>query len=486
MIPSDLAARLRLLTEASFFDSEPPIQGPARVREIQARLPELAPGERFTATLQRALPDGTFQAIVAGRTYTLALNHPAKSGDTLELVATRNSANTVFAQLAPPQQQAAATAGEAARPALSPVGRLIGFLLTGQPTPRPAELAAGKPLLPSPPTTGGTPLAPVLQQAIASSGLFYEAHQKQWLSGKLDTQTLLREPQGQMPPPSRPGTTATMAGPPTTAPTPTPMPGLQAASAPSALLQNELQPFPSGQPSATSSPAAAGSPQPMPGFPAGSAPSNLLQNVLQTLLAGQPSAADEPAAAGTPQPMPAQEEVAQVGTPANPLRAVPESGKGPIPSAGFAASPGGEADALERANSAAAQTPVRAAGIPERLVPVVHQQLDALATQNYAWHGQVWPGQTMEWEIEDPEGGERDAGDDTPAEWKTTLRLTLPRLGGLEANLVLTPAGVALRLLANDDNTVEALLAAKESLDSALEAANLPLTGFVAERRDVG
>jgi len=108
MIPSDLAARLRTLTEASFFDSEPPLHGPARVREIQARLPELIPGERFTATLERGLPDGTFPAIVAGKSYTLALNHAATAGDTLELVVTQSTPKAMFAQLADSAQASAA------------------------------------------------------------------------------------------------------------------------------------------------------------------------------------------------------------------------------------------------------------------------------------------------------------------------------------------------------------------------------------------
>ena len=46
--------------------------------------------------------------------------------------------------------------------------------------------------------------------------------------------------------------------------------------------------------------------------------------------------------------------------------------------------------------------PVRAQPIPKRLMPVVHQQLDALATQQYVWQGQAWPGQPIEWVIEDP------------------------------------------------------------------------------------
>jgi len=122
-----------MLTEASFFDSEPPVQGTAKVRELQARLPQLMPGQQFTATLERPLPDGTFQALVGGRSYTLSLNHSAKAGDMLELIVTRNAPNAVFAQLANPL---AAGATEANRPSLSAAGRLISFVLTGQPAPQ--------------------------------------------------------------------------------------------------------------------------------------------------------------------------------------------------------------------------------------------------------------------------------------------------------------------------------------------------------------
>jgi hypothetical protein len=88
----------------------------------------------------------------------------------------------------------------------------------------------------------------------------------------------------------------------------------------------------------------------------------------------------------------------------------------------------------------------------------------------------------MEWIIEDPErdGGEGEAFD--PG-WNTTLRLTLPRLGNIEAQMHLTAAGVALRLRTDDEATIVALDANAAALASALEAANVKLTGLVVERQ---
>jgi hypothetical protein len=395
MIPSDLAARLRFLSEASFFDSEPPVQGTAKVREIQARLPQLLPGQQFSATLQRPLPDGTFQAIVAGRNYTLALNHAAKPGDTLELVVTKNTPKAIFAQLANPT--AASVAAENARPNLSPTGRLISFLLTGQPAPQPAQLAAGKPLLTAPPAGSGASLAPLLRQALAQSGLFYESHQLQWLSGKLDTAGLLKEPQGQHGPYRPPGALSNL----------------------------------------------------------GSAP----------------------AAAGTGLPQ-------APGTASNAGSARPGANLPPInPVSGVAESTQERVERLTQAGQSASLA--RSTAVPERLMPIVHQQLDAMATQNYVLHALAWPGQKIEWEIEDPEREARE-DDDAAEDWNTTLRLTMPRLGRLEAQIRLTSAGITLRLQADDPRTVGRLEADRASLEQALAAANVPLTGFIAERRHEG
>ncbi|THF65705.1 flagellar hook-length control protein FliK [Pseudothauera nasutitermitis] len=401
MIPADLAARLRLLTEASFFETEPPVPGLQRARAIQAQLPDLLPGQRFTAALQRTLPDGTFQAIVAGRQITLALPHSAKAGDTLELVVTHSTPRAVFAQLA----DAGATG--AARPELSPTGRLISFLLTGQPAAEPARLAEGRPLLNTPPANGAV-FAPVLRQALAQSGLFYEAQQARWLAGKVDTAALLSQPQGQL----------GMAG--------RPLPG-------GMLPQGGLP----GQPATAGT--AAGTPQ------------------------GPASAAST---AGT-----SQTQGAASLTQARAAGAVP-------------AVNGPERSSAQTASQIDNTQPARLAPIPERVLPVVHQQLDALATQQYVWHGQAWPGQHMELSIEDPSEGEGDGSGDG-REWHTTLRLSLPRLGGVDAHLYLGAAGLALRLQADDADAAQALLDGRAALEEALEAAGIALTGMAVELRDV-
>ncbi|ENO81039.1 hypothetical protein B447_10143 [Thauera sp. 27] len=376
MIPADLAARLRLLNEASFFNSEPPVPGLQRAREIQSQLPELVPGQRFFATLQRTLPDGTFRALVAGQQMTLALNTAAKSGDTLELEVSQVTPRAVFARIV--GQEAAATVTASAQPALSQTGRLISFLLTGQPAAQPASLAANQPLLAAPPANGAQ-LAPLLRQALGQSGLFYESHQADWVLGRRDTASLTSEPQGQ-------------------AQTRSTAQGASQAATGQAVHQGVASPKSGAQ-------------------------------------SGQPAAAE-----------------------------------------------GSERAAQARGAALADEaTPVRTAPIPERLIPIVHQQLDALATQQYVWHGQAWPGQAVEWRIEDPARDDGSAEEETAHGWDSTLRLTLPRLGGVEAQLHLSGKQVALRLRADEADTLVALDAGAAALASALEAVDLRLSGLIVE-----
>ena len=128
MIPPDLATSVRLLTQSGAVDHQTGVEGVNNVRELQARLPQLLPGQQFSATIQRAFSDGTFQAIVAGRNLTLALSQSAQPGDVLSLVATEVKGNTVLARPA----DVVADAQVSGQTNLSNTGRLISTLLTGQ------------------------------------------------------------------------------------------------------------------------------------------------------------------------------------------------------------------------------------------------------------------------------------------------------------------------------------------------------------------
>jgi len=340
MIPSDLAARLRLLTEST-------VNPVSAVHEIPADLPELAVGQRFTARIESALPDGTFRALVAGRSLTLALPQAATPGDTLELVVAARNPRLVVAEQAPDD------AARSTPPAtLSRAGQIISTLLAGdEAAPQPATITRAAPLLPAPEAPAAR-IAAVLQQALAESGLFYESHQAQWVAGRYPTEALAREPQARHARAQRPA---------------------EAAASPKVAL---------------------------PEF--------------------------------------AQSDRASVS-----------------------------------AGTDAARTPA-APEIPEALQPLVHQQLNAAATGHILWQGQIWPGQDMRWEIEaEREPRHRPDGIEEAEAWKTTLGLTLPRLGSVQVALTLTQAKVSLSVTA-DAGSAAVLRQGLGELAAAFAAAGLP------------
>jgi len=87
-----------------------------------------------------------------------------------------------------------------ARSELSSAGRLVAQLAAQLLDPRtPGTIPATQPLLPNAPVD--TQLAAAtLRELVGLSGLFYESHQAEWVSGERDAQQLRREPQGQFDP----------------------------------------------------------------------------------------------------------------------------------------------------------------------------------------------------------------------------------------------------------------------------------------------
>lgn len=393
MIPADLASRLRVLIESS-------VQPATQIPEIPAGLPRFEAGDRFSALIQAALPDGSFQALVAGKTMTLALPEAARNGDVLELVVTAQRGSTVFARQAastPPTQ--AFTADAQPHPVLSQTGQLISQLLTGrfgEAAPTPLN-STGMPLTANPQNTAE--LAGTLRQAITGSGLFYESHLLQWVDGKLPLTVVQQEPQAQHPP----------------------------------LTTQAAVPMP----------------------------------------AGTDMGADESA-----QPLVNQ---ARAGS-GNTARLAEEAGAHPQSGAtvtlrtaeGLAAATASN-DSTDTAGSAGGNR-----SVAEPLMPIVQRQLDVLGSHQMSWQGQVWPGVQMQWDIFDPEeyasrqqGSEEEDG--TAKFWRSALRLTMPNLGNVEVQLVLSPQGLKVSIDTDSQSTADDMRGASPNLQESLEASGVHL-----------
>jgi flagellar hook-length control protein FliK len=193
VIPPDAGIRLRTQTDSG------PLNALAPVRGVPSSLPEFQIGQAFTARIQEVLPDNTYKALVAGRQLTLQLPEGANPGDTLELTVIDRSAKMLVTQRTEGQTTPALDTRPYQYTRISDTGRLIGQLLPQEgETPQPAALSRGQPLVAQPPSSSAD-LAPSLQKAVTQSGLFYEAHQAQWVAGDRPLASLRAEPQGQLP-----------------------------------------------------------------------------------------------------------------------------------------------------------------------------------------------------------------------------------------------------------------------------------------------
>ncbi|HEX5804454.1 MAG TPA: flagellar hook-length control protein FliK, partial [Azospira sp.] len=308
MIPSDVAGRLQLATDAA-------VPRTPNTQQVSDALSNLVPGQRVLAEIQALLPNGAYRALINQRDVTLALPFSAKAGDALELEVVDNDGRLTLALVARKSEQGeGAAAGErpAAETTLSRTASFIADLLPRREKgeqAQPALLNANQPIAAKPPTQAAE-LVPLLKQAIAQSGMFYEAHQSRWVNQALPLETLLLQPQGQQ----------------------------SAARATSNAL-------PAGTVVADADPAAPGQTSPGPAV-GGSTPASSTEQAARPL-----------------------------ATSAQPVA-------------------------------------------PE-LMPLVQQQLEALATQTYVWQGQAWPGQAMQWEIVEENGGGKQGQEQEEAPWQT-------------------------------------------------------------------
>jgi hypothetical protein len=119
--------------------------------------------------------------------------------------------------------------------------------------------------------------------------------------------------------------------------------------------------------------------------------------------------------------------------------------------------------------------------IDQRLTAQVRAQIESLDARQIVWQGHAWPGQAVEWRIEEPPEERRDGEDETPVAWTSHLKLVLPQLGEVTAELTLAAGALRLRLHAPDQHTRSALTHGQSSLGDALEQARIRLTEFAVD-----
>ncbi|MDD2741874.1 MAG: flagellar hook-length control protein FliK [Rhodocyclaceae bacterium] len=520
MIPPDVASSLRQIlpdAQAATNAGTQPVAQAARIADV---LSNLVPGQRVLAEIQALLPNGNYRAIVGQRDITLALPFSAKAGDSIELEVKESDGKLTLAFVANRTEAASAKAGqESVSTTLTSTGKLIGNLMTGidgEGKRAPATPLNGNQALVASMPKNAADLVPVLKQALTQSGMFYEAHQAKWVAGQLPTAALRQEPQAKYSPPpvlvtvnsvfeakiattSNVATTANLTNPaiattPVTATNPAnpntaAQQNLSSTSAPLASAPSELVTAEASQPTTATqikaTPTGANA-NPLPPNPSiavqqklNAAYNNLGSSTVDLTKVDLNAATTQRADQAAPMPnnLPQTPLKGEAATPAQtlPATASTESSAATNASAKPEAVSSLPAQAT-RSNEQANTAPQPGNPIPRELTPIVQQQLDGLANQNFAWQGQVWPGQQMQWEIGENPANARGQNADM-AQWQTRLKLALPMLGGIDAVLQLRPNGEVGIAINTDAPSSEAQLKERaDQLRSQFEAAGLSLS----------
>ncbi|QYD69232.1 flagellar hook-length control protein FliK [Paraburkholderia edwinii] len=275
-------------------------------------------------------------------------------------------------------------------------------------------------------------LAAALRQTVGESGLFYESHLAQWLSGQRPPASLFDEPQNrlvletsQMPP--------------------------DWALDPSTADEDGIAPWWRG-----------GSAQ-----QGGAAQAN-------------PGSARE--AQGNPMPITARfaaavQEFAGDAFGAGSASSARDGAQAGNANAGV--NGGGQANAAQ----AQLSTQMMASSVHPATVTLVRQQLDLLATGEFRWSGEAWPGARLDWTIEErgdrwSRGGDADAPDSEALRpWRTRLTLSLPLLGTVDADLTLVGTQLTARVQASPSGAAR-LAAQGESFRQRLAAVGIALNAL--------
>lgn len=340
-------------------------------------------------------------------------------------------------------------------------------------------LRANGPLLPSAPGANSAATA-TLSNALASlvdqSGMFYESHVAQWVMGQRPLSSLLQEPQATLRMPAQ-GTPQA----PTNAATPAPA---QTAGAPVALL-------PYGGPAAQ-----AATPPPSATLLA-----ELTRPVMYPVTTGVPGHATPTAQPGHPQGTPANPHPNAAGAQANaaPTSAAEQRRAAHANAAAHAyqvtadVSHEGHYVAQAQRNAIIASWNAPDAPAPQAQPdagPAVHpasegvvrQQLELLATQQFRATIDAWPGMPFDWEVS--RDGAHAEAPDAATQWRTRVRLELPRLGHIDAVLTLGTQGLDVRLEATDVDAAAQLIQGRADFRSQLDARGIALLNVAVHTRD--
>ena len=121
------------------------------------------------------------------------------------------------------------------------------------------------------------------------------------------------------------------------------------------------------------------------------------------------------------------------------------------------------------------------------MLTLLSQQLQVLESPQFAWHGELWPGQMLEWQVRretDPQANDAaaDNAQETESGWESHLKLSLPQLGTVEVHIKLdTRQAFSIRMVPEQRETAPLLQQNQARLIDQLTAAGCTLNTLTVQ-----
>lgn len=125
-------------------------------------------------------------------------------------------------------------------------------------------------------------------------------------------------------------------------------------------------------------------------------------------------------------------------------------------------------------------TPAPAADV-NTINQLMNSQLQLLEQQKLVWHGELFPGQKMEWQIERDQNKPTQTEAGEQAIWYSSVRFELPHLGTIEAKLNLAGNQLGLSMTVQDPAAIALVKSQIPLLSDNLQSNGTDLTSFNAK-----
>ena len=113
---------------------------------------------------------------------------------------------------------------------------------------------------------------------------------------------------------------------------------------------------------------------------------------------------------------------------------------------------------------------------------MVAQQLQVLEQQRVVWHGEVWPGQTMQWQVNEQESSPQSSEEPVLNSLQSDLTLHLPRLGDVKVNIAMVNGRFSVRILPSEAQALKTMQGSRSQLAMSLQSAGLKLDALQIAR----